>query len=44
MYLYFKTGLGDSRKGFKIKYSQGKAGIHFKLPYTDSLFSIYLIV
>ncbi|KAE8738022.1 hypothetical protein FOCC_FOCC016509 [Frankliniella occidentalis] len=23
MYLYFKTGLGDSRKGFKIKYSQG---------------------
>lgn len=23
MYLYFKTSLGDSKKGFKIKYSQG---------------------
>lgn len=23
LYLYFKTSLGDSRRGFKIRYSQG---------------------
>ncbi len=25
LYLYFKTSLGETKKGFKIKYSQGKA-------------------
>lgn len=29
LYLYFKTSLGESQKGFKIKYSQGK--INFRL-------------
>ena len=24
VYLFFKTNLGDSKRGFKIKYSQGK--------------------
>lgn len=24
VYVYFKTNLGDSRRGFKIKYSEGK--------------------
>lgn len=24
VYLYFRTSLGETKKGFKIKYSQGK--------------------
>lgn len=30
LYLYFKTSLGDSRRGFKIRYSQGSP--HLSLP------------
>lgn len=26
LYVYFKTALGQSRKGFNIKYTQGKFG------------------
>lgn len=27
LYLYFKTSLGESQKGFKIKYAQGKINL-----------------
>lgn len=27
LYLYFKTSLGETKKGFKIRYSQGRANL-----------------
>lgn len=42
LYLYFKTSLGDSRRGFKIRYSQGNISIiwlRLAMPGVSKLFS-----